>query len=117
MMLQTYDDINSRKISKFMMNENNIKLLCNNLIGYQLHGGIYTIEKLLKDELRYTISRNLDDNIEITSIKLLRNGQSLDICKFSNDKVFLNNQIIKIENLYKIVLSEIRENKLNELGI
>jgi hypothetical protein len=39
--------------------------------------------------------------------------------ELSEDVIYkiVDNQIIKINDLYKIVLSEIREDKLNELGL
>ena len=80
-------------ISKWMMNDVNIKIVCQNLIGHKLpENSIYTYGEINKEQLRYSISKDMNDEI-------------------------VNEHIIGMDDLYTIVKSEMRDIKLNELGL
>ena len=127
-MMIEYKSNDDKIISQWMMNEDNLKIVCQRLIGYKFYEEIihtiknYTIEKILEDELRYSIFKNMKGDIVRTDIDLISNNvinfanSRIQIVIFADDKIILNDRIV-LDDLYTIVKSEMRDIKLNELGL
>ena len=121
-MMKEYNSNDDKIISQWMMNEDNLKIVCQRLIGYKFYEEIiytienYTIEKILEDELRYSIFKNMNGDIVRTDIDLISNNSRIQIVIFADDKIILNDSIV-LDELYTIIKSEMRDIKLNELGI
>ncbi len=113
-MMKEYND----KIkSEWLLNEDHVKIVCQKLIGYKFpETSIYTIEKIQKDQLRYSISKDMNNEIVRTDIYIVSNYK-IELATFSYDKIIIDVNIIAINELYEIILSEMREEKLKEIGI
>ncbi len=114
-MMKEYND----KIkSEWLLNDDHVKIVCQKLIGYKFpETSIYTIEKIQKDQLRYSISKDMNNEIVRTDIYIVSNYRRIELATFSYDKIIIDVNIIAINELYEIIMSEMREEKLKELGI
>lgn len=117
-MMKEYNSNDDKIISQWMMNEDHLKIICQKLIGYKFsEESIYTIEKILEGELRYSISKNMNGDIVKTDIDLISNNRRIEIGIFADDKIILNDRIGLNDFINGIIKPEIREEKLNDIGI
>jgi hypothetical protein len=116
-MNKIYETQESKIISEYMMVEEHVKTFCEKLISYKLTFEKYNIPELKKEEIHYSLLKNLNGDIIRTSISKVDDGEETNICIFANGKIFINIFKIKINDIHTIVLSEIRNQKLNDIGI
>lgn len=112
-MMKEYND---KTKSEWLLNEDHVKIVCQKLIGYKFpETSVYTIEKIQKDQLRYSISKDMNDEIVRTDIYIVSNYRRIELATFAYDKIIIDVNIIAINDLYEIIMSEIREHKLNQI--
>lgn len=116
-MIKEYNGSYDKTISRWMMNEENIITFCKKLIGFKFTDSIYNVDKIEEDELRYSVSKNMGGDIVRTYIYLFRNERKIHIAIFSDDKIVLSESTIRINELHGIAREQIREVKINELGL
>ena len=116
-MIKEYNSNDDKTISQWMLNEDHIIIFCKKLIGFKFTDSIYNVDEIEEDELRYSVSKNMKGDIVRTYIYLFRNERKIHIAIFLNDKIILSQSTIQINELHEIVKEEMREVKINELGI